>query len=311
MVQVYIFELIRLLYWIPLRKLVQIAPIGFSYRIAGAAGRLLYAVSKGKRERLEKGFRFLFGEGDYRDEIRKTFEIFALNSIEVFLYPTLSREKVMGMVEYEGLENIERALRKGRGAVLLHGHFGNEEFLMPAVGYLGYRVSQMASRWEPEIKEGFLYRFPNMVRRYAFKMRIKYRESLPVNFIYVDKGIVGAYKALKSNELLLLAADGREGATEIEADFLGRKALYSQGPMRLALRTGAEVLPIYLVRLENHRHRLIIEKPLELEVTMDTKRDVKVNTQKFVSLLGEYVKSYPSHYAKLFWLDTKYFKEFE
>ncbi len=312
LIKTYILELMRLFYWIPLRILIQSIPLSLSYRLAEVAGWLLYTISKKKRERLEKGFKFLFGKGDYHKEIKRTFKNYALNSIEVFLYPLLNREKVMGMVEYEGLENINQAIERGKGVILLHSHFGNEEFLMPAIGYLGgYRVSQVASRWEPARREGFFNRFPNMVRHYAFKMRIGYRETLPVNFIYIDRGLKDAYNVLKNNELLLLAADGREGTIWIEVELLGKKALYSQGPMKFALKTGATVLPVFLVRQENYKHRLIVETPLRLDVKMDIKQDIEVNMHKYVSLLGEYVKRYPCHYTKLFWLDMKYFKDFE
>jgi hypothetical protein len=40
-------------------------------------------------------------------------------------------------------------------------------------------------------------------------MRIGYREALPINFIYIDKGVRAAYSALRNNEILLLAGDGR------------------------------------------------------------------------------------------------------
>jgi lauroyl/myristoyl acyltransferase len=71
------------------------------------------------------------------------------------------------------------------------------------------------------------------------------------------------------------------------------------------------VLPIFLVRKDNHKHRLIIDKSLQMDKTGCLESDIVVNTQKFVSILGDYFRKYPSQYAKLFWLDKKYFKEFE
>jgi KDO2-lipid IV(A) lauroyltransferase len=290
--------------------LVQLIPLNVSYRLAEAAGSLFYAISWKKRKRLERGFRFLFGGRGYVREIKRTFKNYALNSIEVFLYPRLTREQVMGMVTYEGIDNIGQAIKKAKGVILLHGHFGNEEFLMPAVGYLGkHKVNQLASRWMPTHRKGFFYWFPNRVRQYAFKMRISYRETLPVNFIYIDRGLKDAYTVLKNGEMLLLAADGREGTSWVEVVMLGKWAWYSQGPMRIALKTDAEVLPVFLIRQRNNKHRLIIERPLHLERTGEIEQDIQINTQKFVSLLSSYIEKYPCHYAKVFWLGMEYFKE--
>lgn len=309
--KIYLSETMRWLYWYPLRRAVQIMPLRFSYGAARLAGSLLALFARKKKEKLRRGFNYLFGNHDHGAQIKRTFGNYTLNSIEVFLYPDLTEQKVASMVEYSGLEKIARALEKGKGAILLHGHFGNEEFLMPAVAFAtDVKVNQLASRREPRLKDSLLYRFPNAIRRYAFRMRIGYRESLPVNFIYIDKGIKGAYRALQNNEILLLAGDGREGAAWTEANFLGRTALYSEGPMRIALATGAEVLPVFLVRRPDHRHSLIVEEPLPVERTGDSDRDIQVNTRKFVDLLSAYAAQYPCHYMKLFWHDMKYFKEF-
>ena len=309
--RIYIAELMRWFYWVPLRMIVQAVPPAVSHRLARFAGMLLYWTSGKKKRRLRQGLHFLFKDTTPRDAVRRTFINYALNSVEVFFYPTLTREKTARLVEYEGMEHITSALARGKGVILLHGHFGNEEFLMPAVAFAVHsRVNQLASRWEAPLNSSWVYRLPNAMRHYAFTMRISYREALPINFIYIDKGVRAAYSALKNNEILLLAGDGREGSSWTEAEFLGRTAQYSEGPMRMALKTGAEVLPVFLVRKPDNRHRLIIERPLQLERTADIQHDIRENTQRFVDRLGEYAKRYPCHYMKLFWHDMKYFKEF-
>jgi lauroyl/myristoyl acyltransferase len=309
--KIYIAEFMRWFYWVPLRMIVQAVPHAVSHRLARFTGTLLYWTSGRKKHRLRQGLQFLFGDTYPRDAVRRTFINYALNSVEVFYYPSLTREKTAPLVEYEGMEHITDALTRGKGVILLHGHFGNEEFLMPAVAFtVRTRVNQLASRWEAPLRGSWIYRLPNAVRHYAFTMRIRYRESLPINFIYIDKGVRAAYSALRNNEILLLAGDGREGTSWTEADFLGRTALYSEGPMRMALKTEAAVLPVFIVRKPDNRHRLIIERPLQLERTADVQRDIQVATQRFVDLLGDYVRRYPCHYMKLFWQDMKYFKEY-
>jgi KDO2-lipid IV(A) lauroyltransferase len=286
-------------------------PQAFCFRIAKLAGAILYRVSPGKKNALHKGFLFLFGSGYSRESVKITFINFALNAIDVFFYPSLTKAKTAGMVEYVGMDHIDNALKKGKGVILLHGHFGNEEFLMPAIGFaVNRRVNQLASRWEPSLNDSLANRFPNKVRSYAFKMRIKYRESLPIRFIYIDKGIRGAYEALRNNEILLLAADGREGLSWTEVNLLGRTALYSEGPMRIAMKTDAVVLPVFIVRKKDCSHRVIVEEPLALDRSGDKERDIRANTQKFIDRFLPYVNRYPCHFMKLFWLDMKYFKEF-
>ncbi|MBI4949194.1 MAG: lysophospholipid acyltransferase family protein [Deltaproteobacteria bacterium] len=306
LLRVYAQELARLLYWVGLRLFVQSAPRKLSYLLAGLAGSIMYHAASGKRKVLDDGFRFLFGKASPEIE-KEAFRIYAFNSTEIFMYPSLNAGNIRALVEYRGLEHIERALKKGKGVMLFHAHFGNEEFLMPAIGHLGLKVSQMASRHPPEERPGLLFKFPNFARRYAFRMRIGYREMLPVNFVYTDKGPRKALEALKKNELLLWAVDGREGEMSMELDFMGRKARYSEGAIRVAMKTGAEVVPVFIVRKEDHTHLLIAEEPMTMDATGDAERDAKVNTQKFISLLDRYVKKYPAQYLRVFWYADDYF----
>lgn len=310
MLRIYINEFLRFVYWGPLRLVVQMLPPRAGYRIARGASKVLEALQRDKRRRLQRGIEFL-GLPDPKALVSKTFENYSMNSIEVFYYPRLSKSLIGRMVDYEGVERLVEALEKGSGAILMHGHFGNEELLMPAIGLLGVRSNQLASRLGPERLKGPAGVIPNFVKGYAYRKRIGYREKLPVNFIYLDGPLKEIYARLKRNEVLLLAIDGREGTKWVEADFLGKKAIFSTGPMRIALRSGAPVLPLFILRGEDCRHRVMIGEPIGLVSTGDTDKDVEVNTRLFLGILEDYVKRYPEHYLKLFWIDSPFFKEFK
>lgn len=85
--------------------------------------------------------------------------------MDTLLYDELSVENIDQFVRYEGLENLNKGLENGKGVILLHPHFGNEEYLMPAMGHKGFSVSQIASRWEPDYLSGPLFALANRIRR--------------------------------------------------------------------------------------------------------------------------------------------------
>lgn len=289
--------------------MVQSLPLRTGYRVASAASRVLETFQRDKKDRLERGISFLAMGGRCAALVSKTFENYAMNSIEVFYYPRMTRSFIEGLIEYEGLDNLNEALEKGKGAVLMHGHFGNEELLMPAFGLLGFQVNQMASKRERPRLKGIGGLFPNFVRGYAYKNRIGYRERFPVNFIYLDSSLRDIYKRLRKNELLLLAIDGREGTKWIDVDFMGKRALFSAGPMRVAIKSGAPVLPVFIIRGKDLRHRLVVGKEFKLTLTGNTAEDILVNTRNFVSILEKYAAQYPEQYLKLFWIDNHFFKD--
>jgi len=48
-------------------------------------------------------------------------------------------------------------------------------------------------------------------------------------------------------------------------DFFGRKAATATGPVILAMRTGAAILPCFIIRQPDDTHKIIFEPPFELE----------------------------------------------
>jgi KDO2-lipid IV(A) lauroyltransferase len=243
-------------------------------------------------------------------EVADVFVQYYRNSLDTLLYSQLSAENIDRFVHYEGLENLTQALEKGKGAILLHPHFGNEEFLMPAMGHKGFKVSQIASRWEPDYLPERIFALSNRIRRHAWQMRIRTRESLPVGFVYIDQGIRNIYRLLQRNEVLLLAMDGREGTSWLDVPFIGLRAEISPGPMKIARSTGAPVLPTLIVRTGLYTHTVHIGEPVQLCAPRDSLNETLY--QDTVTALQEvepFIQKNPAQYAKFILLNVQLFKE--
>jgi lauroyl/myristoyl acyltransferase len=310
---IYIRELLRWFYWGPFRIIVRLLPKRMTYSLMNPAGIFLYLINREKGRQIRNWIESLPVKtvgSVLKKEVSNTFVFYCRNSLDSLLYPTMNTHNISDMVEYKGIENLDIALSKGKGAIVLYPHFGNEEFLMPALGYRGYRVNQVASRWEPTYLMGKEYWLANKIKRYAYKMRIRTRERLPVNFVYIDKGVRDIFRLLSMNEIILLSIDGREGKGWVEVKFLGKKALISTGPMKLALLSGGSpVTPAFIIRKHQYRHTLTFLEPFELKVTGDMEKDIAFNTERFLSLLEPFIIQYLSQYAKFILFDVKLFGE--
>jgi KDO2-lipid IV(A) lauroyltransferase len=81
-------------------------------------------------------------------------------------------------------------------------------------------------------------------------------------------------------------------------DFFGKPASTTTGIARVALHTGAAVVPGYAIWDErSQKYRLRFEPPVELIRTGDTERDVLENTQKFTRVIEEIVRQYPEQWV--------------
>lgn len=307
-----LIETLRWLYWFPFRILVQSLPLKVGFLPAYPAALLAYLFKSKQRKLTEEGLDKMF-EGRISAQQRKslllrTFDNYFKKGIEAFWYPKLTVTLCEKIFACEGLKYLDDALLEGRGVVLLHGHLGNPHMLMPALGFKGYRLSQLGSRNPPAKQGGPFSHLVNKMEQRIYEIKLSYKEALPVNFIYTDKSLRDAIKRLKDNEVIAIAIDGREGSKWIEIDFLRHRALFSTGAMNLINRMRPVVLPTFTVRQDDNTHKIIITKPMELKYTGDKENDIMENTKIFLALFEEYINTYPYLYGDAFWMGESFFK---
>ena len=292
-------DLLLWIYWNPFRLFVQKRDASCVYRLARILGDLLYHLSRDRRKRLEHGLEIVSGRSDSARDTKKTvrnaFKIHMCNELEVLLFPVLNELNISSFVAFSGLENLDGALSRGKGVMLLFAHFGANQMIMPAIGYRGYKMSQMSA--PPTV---WTEKLPNrkftLMSKKALETRLKHELALPVTHINIFGSLKKAFLCLKRNEILGVAMDGGGGKSRVGVDFLGKMAMFSTGPMEIAVRTGCAVLPTFMVRDRNGRNTMTVEPPLELVQTPGVQEAAKENIRGFAERLEKFVTRYPCHY---------------
>lgn len=292
-------DILRWLYWYPFRLFIQVFPPGVVYFIGRCAGNILYSLARRRKKLIEGVLPFVInkntGVQKQKEVIKRAFIISCQNELEVLLYPRLTPSIAQSLVKCEGLEYLNEALEKRKGVILLFAHFGANQMIMPAIGYRGYKMNQIsapATVWKEKLPNK---KFTPMGEK-ALEIRWKHERSLPVKHINVFGSFKDAFLCLKRNEIIGIAIDGGGGKDRIDVDFLGRKALFSIGAIKIAMRTGCTVLPTFMVRDKKGYNIMIIEPPLKIikgENEIDT---IQKNLAYFVKLLEWYVLRYPYNY---------------
>ncbi|HND30465.1 MAG TPA: hypothetical protein PLA94_10720, partial [Myxococcota bacterium] len=169
--------------------------------------------------------------------LRDCFRLTMFNELEVLRYPYLSPEHIGEVCEVEGRHYLDEALKLGKGAIILIGHFGANQMIMPALGYLGYPMNQLSAPppvWAEILRE--TRTTPLWERVLARRWELEKR--LPVRHINIFRFLRPAFDCLARNEVLGLAFDGGGGKKWAEVDFLGRRAKVSVEPARIWQKTG-------------------------------------------------------------------------
>lgn len=244
------------------------------------------------REIARRNLRMAFGADRSNEEIdsiiRDVFRNIGQTAAEFFQIPTLTHEKLPEIIAFERMETLDECLRAGKGVVLVASHFGNWE-LMAAAGVLrGYKISAVARPLDDA-------HLDEIVR--------EIRESSGLQIIPRRISALAVVRRLKRNEVVGILADQNTRKQNVFVNFFGIRAATTPGPALLALRTGAALVPVFMLREAPGKHRLIVEKPIEVVRTGNQEADVVATTQKCVDILEEYINKYPSQW---FWVHRRW-----
>ncbi|MED5374752.1 MAG: lysophospholipid acyltransferase family protein [Myxococcota bacterium] len=293
----------------PGQALVSRAPRSLLGHAARVGGDLVRKVSKAERREALEELEALFGDQPmphYKCEIlREAYRQTMFNELEVLRYPHLDPQSVDEVCVVEGREHLDAALARGKGAIVLIGHFGANQMIMPALGHAGYPMNQLSAPppvWADILRETRTTPLWEKV----LERRWELEQRLPVRHINVFKFLRPALECLQNNEVLGLAFDGGGGRRWTQVQFMARRANVAVQPAQLARKTGAAILPTAVIREPGERrHRIVIHAPLELEWTRDRSADLQRAMQAYVDVFATWVAEHPAHYLNFMLLRRK------
>src|SRR6266850_6144760 len=202
---------------------------------------------------------------------------------EVCLFPRYTKEDVSQTVVYEGFENYERALARGKGVMFLTAHLG---------------------AWELSAFTHSLYGHPlHIVMRpldnvYLDRLMRRYRTMHGNSTVDKDDFVRGLLSAMKAGETVGILMDTNMTPPQgVFADFFGIPACTASGLARIALRTNAAVVPGFTIwDPALRKYRLRFDPALKLIRTGNDDADVLANTALFTKVIEEYVRKYPDQW---------------
>ncbi len=153
-----------------------------------------------------------------------------------------------------GLDEFIQMRRQQRGAILVTAHIGSFECSLAILQNFEENIHVLFAR---DDGGGF-----NRLRSMA-RSRLRAQEA-PVN-----DGLstwIRLRDALKRNEVVVMQGDRViPGQTGVKMPFFDGEASLPSGPIRLAMVTGAPIIPVYSTRLPNGQLMLSVEPSIEVD----------------------------------------------
>lgn len=196
--------------------------------------------------------------------------------------PRYSRKTLERIIEYQGLEHFERASAKGCGVLVLTGHLGAWELSSFFHSIMGHSMGMVIRRLDNPL----LDRYVNEVRC-MHGNRVLSKDDFA-------RGLLLEMKAGRTVGILMDTNMTPPQGTFVP--FFGVPACTGSGLARIARKTGAAVLPGFLLEEPGGRYRLHFGEEIALDVTSDSERDAISNTGRFTAVIEKYVREYPEQW---------------
>jgi KDO2-lipid IV(A) lauroyltransferase len=191
--------------------------------------------------------------------------------------PRLTPQNISSLIRYDGLENFQTALARGRGVLVATAHLGNWELS-------AFSHAWMTAPMHIVVRPLDNPRLDIFVERYR---------ALSGNHIIEKKDAArGILKALKAGDAVGILIDQNTTLDQgVFIDFFGKKACAGTAFAKLAQHSGAAVVPGFALWSHEDQRYILRFYP---EISMSG--DISEDTQRIHAQLESVIRQYPDQW---------------
>ncbi len=264
--------------------LAAILPRRAAYATAKAASGWAYRNRHTARQALAANLRIVseargvaMPESELERMVRRNFDNFGKYVVDFFQMGKISPEALDRMVKVEHIEYLEQCMSMGKGIIGLSAHIGNWELGANVLERHGCRVAAVV-RPQPTARLDALFQS----RRAGREIRV-----LPM-----DGGASPVSAMLKRGEMVALLGDLDFSARQRRVPFFGKPARLPRGPAVLAARTGAPILPAFVLREADETFRFCLYPP----IMPDQFQSIDAIQERICSVLEGVIGNHPDQW---------------
>lgn len=274
--------------------IVNILPLRAAYAFGQFLSDLQYTFSHTDRKSVRSNIKKILNRNDIDERlVRDVFRNFGKYLVDFFRMNRYVDEDYIRMnVTCEGVEHLKDAINAGKGAIIVTAHIGNWELGGIIMRKLGYPVLAVALPHKHKLVNDLFN---------------SQRENCGVTVVTPSVAVRRCLEKLKANESVALVADRDFGPHGLPMDFLGFPTLLPKGPAVLAIRTGAAIIPTFMLRNPDDTFTLSFHKPVyasvfgEQTVSDDVLKGV---INQYIKIVEEKIRRFPGQWLMFreFWM---------
>jgi len=265
--------------------IVRCLPRVLALALADFGGWFAYYTVIRQRRKIDENVAFIFPGFSKTKRNRfgyRCFQNIARTLVDVILFYRINAKNVEKWLDAdEVVAALKKLLKKGNGAILLSSHFGNWEFIS-VLALLGLPGAAVARR---------IYYNPYN------RLLIKNRERFGCRTMYRDSSPRLMLQTLARGEVLGIIPDqDMDSIDGVFVDFFGHPARTPTAPVKLAIASGAPILPVAVARM-GKRYKFLVGKPIECAYEGDKDKAIRHFTQQWSRALEGFIREYPEQWV--------------
>ncbi len=261
-------------------RLLRVFPPGFRHAAAAPGGTAWFWLSAGQRRAALENYAAALGL-DSNDPVvarvaRQAFQNYGRMLTDFLLLGSLTPQELMQRMTIDGLDQLDAALSRGRGAIMAVPHMGSWDMAGSYAGALGYPIAAVAERFPGSLNDAV----------------VRTRQRFGLNVIMLGRSAVrGITQALQANSIVALLCDLEQGPG-VSVRFFGRRAVVPGGPAAIALKTGAALMPACQYATSPGHHHVHLDPPLAV-ADGETKEGLM---QRVVNRFEDFIRERPQQW---------------
>ncbi|NVM24463.1 MAG: lysophospholipid acyltransferase family protein [Desulfobacterales bacterium] len=268
---------------------VRYLPIRLCHWLGKLVALMVYAFSRKDRDVLTSNLSLALrtppSDPFVRKTIRQIFKNYGHYMVDFFLMPQLPPHKIKRFfAEFRGEEILQKALANGKGVILLTAHLGNWEFGSIFLRFRNYPLNVVALAHNTYLTNALV----NSLRR---NQAVKVIEANRSSFSGIE-----ILRCLRDNEIVAMIGDRDFFGSGRPIDFFGKKVSFPVGPVALAMKSGAALIPAFVLRQSDGRYFGVLEEAVPFLVEGDRDDVIEENLGKTARVFEKYIRSYPDQW---------------
>lgn len=271
--------------------LARMVPLRGLQRLGNAVGGLVFHTMRKRRRLGRQNLRAVLGERLSERELDRLLlastRNMAKTMLELLKFGSMSDDEFFRFACPRDVEHLREALARGHGVIVVTAHFGGWEGLAATIARLDFPLTVVArDADDPGTAQ--------LIRRA--------REAAGVRVVKRDETRT-MLRVLRAGEVLGILPDQHGGKRGLWVEFMGRPAATVSGPVTLALRTGAAIVPAFARRLPDDTLDVYFLPALKLPTGSDRGADLRAATQLINDVLGAEIQR---HAEQWMWMHNRW-----